>query len=348
MSTLYASFVDASAAERAAAALLDHGARAEDISILANGGYSHARNDADRVEAATSEQTAKSGITTTTAADAGMGAAKGTMVGLGAGIVAALAAIFVPGLGLVIGGGALATAVAGAAASAGAGAIAGGVAGYLKDQGVGEDLATHYSEAFAQGGAILGIGIPTGDLSGEEIEPYLVKYGAINVSTVNHSRNLMQRSEELEFQPIDPAIATPTASPAVLPATAANLTTMSTVPAGPAAAEVDVVPTTVNPVTGTMQQGIVVDPLSGTAQPIRVVNEPAMSVDPVVAAPLANEPFVTPTTGFALSDVTPTETDPVTGQVVRGYVTDSVTGGQRPVRVVNGSIVYADNPVPGP
>jgi hypothetical protein len=91
MSTLYASFVDAPAAEKAAAALLDHGARAEDISILANNEFPGVRSAEDRAEAAISEQTAKSGITTTTAADAGLGAAKGTMVGLGIGIAAASA-----------------------------------------------------------------------------------------------------------------------------------------------------------------------------------------------------------------------------------------------------------------
>ncbi|MGV3616889.1 MAG: hypothetical protein ACO1SV_16305 [Fimbriimonas sp.] len=342
MSTLYASFVDAPAAEKAAAALLDHGARAEDISILANNESPGIRSSEDRAEAAISEQTAKSGITTTTAADAGLGAAKGTMVGLGIGIAAALAAVFVPGIGLILGGGALATAVAGAAASAGAGAIAGGVAGYLKDQGMGEELATHYSEAFAAGGAVLAVDIPTGDLSGEEIEPYLVKYGAINVSTVHQTRNLMSRSGDLDFQPVDPSLSTPAVvpvaiAPVAVPPVGANLTSMTTVPAGPAVTEVDVVPTVVSPVTGAMQQGVVVAP-----------DAAAVHATPVVVNPLANEPAVSPVSGFTLRDVTPVESDPVTGQVVRGYVTDPVTGGQRPVRIVNGSIVYVDQPVTGP
>ncbi len=346
MSTLYASFVDATAAERAAAALLDHGARAEDLSILANTNHSVARNREDAAEAAISEQTAKSGITTTTLEDAGYGAAKGTMIGLGAGIAAALVALLVPGVGLVIGSGALATAVAGAAASAGAGAIAGGVAGYLKDQGVGEDLATTYSEAFGQGGAILAVNIPTGDLSGEEVEPYLVKYGATNVSTVNHTRNLMQHGGELDVQPVDPVLGGSMVAPVAVPPVATNLTTMTTTPAGPAAAEV--VPTVVNPVTGTVQQGVVVNPLTGTAQPVHIAHEPVIRSEPVVASPLANEAMITPVSGFTLRDVTPVETDPLTGQVVRGYVTDPVTGGQRPVRVINGAIVYADHPVVGP
>lgn len=347
MSTIYASFIDAPAAERAAAALLDHGARAEDVSILANGSLPSATPTEDRIEAAESEHTAKSGITTTTAADAGLGAAKGTVVGLGVGIVAALAAVFIPGLGLIVGGGALATAVAGAAASAGAGAIAGGIAGYLKDQGMGEDLATHYSDAFAQGNAVLAIGIPTGDLSGEEIEPYLTKYGAINVATIHPSRNLTDSPADLDFPaqvvavptsagPVSagPVVAAPDVAIPVMPP---SLTTMTTVPEGPAAREVDVIPTTINPVTGTMQQGVVV----GTG-PAVIRNEP-VAIDPI-----ANESAIAPVMGFTLNDVTPLETDPLTGQVTRGTITDPVTGGQRPVRVLNGSIVYLDHPVTGP
>ena len=331
MSTLYASFVDASAAERAAAALLDHGARAEDISILANNRLPTSTPAEDVAEAVESEHTAKTGITTTTAADAGLGAAKGTAVGLGVGILAAVASVFIPGLGLVIGGGALATAVAGAAASAGAGAIAGGIAGYLKDQGMGDDLVASYSNAFAAGNAVLSIGVPSGDLSAEEIEPYLTKYGAINVSTVNQSRNLMEPSNVVEYPPASPGVVAP-----VTPV-APSLTTMTTVPRGPAAAEVDVIPATVNPVTGTMQTGTVV----GTGPAV-------IHREPVVIDPVANEPAMAPVSGYTVRDVTPTESDPLTGQVVRGYVTDPVTGGQRPVRVLNGSIVYLDHPVTGP
>ena len=47
-----------------------------------------------------------------------------------------IAALFVPGVGWVLGGGALASAIVGAAAATAAGAAAGGVYGYLKDQGL--------------------------------------------------------------------------------------------------------------------------------------------------------------------------------------------------------------------
>ena len=54
----------------------------------------------------------------------------------------------VPGVGLVVGAGALAAAVAGTAA---AGAAAGGLVGFLKDQGMGGDMATEYHARIASG-----------------------------------------------------------------------------------------------------------------------------------------------------------------------------------------------------
>ncbi|HEY3782436.1 MAG TPA: hypothetical protein VGL56_15245 [Fimbriimonadaceae bacterium] len=123
---------------------------------------------------------AKSGITTTTAADAGSGAVKGLAAGIGVGILATLAAVFVPGIGMVIGGGALAAGVLGTAGAAGAGAIAGGVVGYLKDQGVPDDVLTVYHEAFDRGGAILAVAL-TSDTARSEVEAILAKYGAQNL-----------------------------------------------------------------------------------------------------------------------------------------------------------------------
>jgi hypothetical protein len=123
---------------------------------------------------------AKSGISTTTAADAGSGAVKGVAVGLGVGILATLAAVFVPGIGMVVGGGALAAGILGTAGAAGAGAIAGGVVGYLKDQGVPENVLTVYHEAFDRGGAILAVALQE-DRNRSEVEAVLAKYGAQNV-----------------------------------------------------------------------------------------------------------------------------------------------------------------------
>lgn len=219
--TLYASFEDASMAEKAAGALLDHGVRQEDISLVAHeshlsrsaysGGatdigadYTHAaisdeyntavidqdpatRDESfvtrDRTNEDTTDLTARTGISTTTPADAASGAAKGAGIGLGVGVLAALASLAVPGFGLVLGGGALATAIAGAIGATAAGAAAGGITGYLKDQGVPEAAATRYGETFNRGGAVLAVNVPSNNVDTLTAQSILAKYGALNVAT---------------------------------------------------------------------------------------------------------------------------------------------------------------------
>ena len=123
------------------------------------------------------DRAAKHGITVTTPADAAIGAAKGAGFGLGVGALAALAALAVPGFGLIIGGGVLATAIAGIAATTGAGAVAGGVFGFLKDQGVPAHDIPKYQEVYDEGGAILSVSVDSAVPRGE-IEDVLKKYGA--------------------------------------------------------------------------------------------------------------------------------------------------------------------------
>ncbi len=209
MNTIYATFRDPELAEKAAGALLDHGMANEDITLLhhesmgsrmvgstfgvddfvspparpsvqatsrENEQYFKDIDDCDKADLE-----AKSGISTTTAADAEVGAAKGAVVGLGVGAIAALASLAIPGVGLVIGGGALATAIAGAAATTGAGAIAGAVTGYLKDQGVDQKLAMEYVETVKSGGTMLSIQVPSLKVDETQARAILDKYGAENV-----------------------------------------------------------------------------------------------------------------------------------------------------------------------
>jgi hypothetical protein len=265
--TIYASFTDGSLAEKATGALLDHGVRAEDISVVRNHdaagnlgepissnreyqptgenqtwnaqtvdvdanrqgyvGSSYGANPSitdpqlstneyanvgyrasettppvvddynaagtlphERYENRESqevrdpqdlERAGKSGISTTTGADAAEGAAKGLGWGAGIGVIAAVASLIVPGVGLVIGGGALATALGAWAATAGAGAIAGAVTGYLVDQGVDEHVAARYEDTIRTGGALLAVTVPSGNTSETEVRGILDKYGAANV-----------------------------------------------------------------------------------------------------------------------------------------------------------------------
>ncbi len=116
-----------------------------------------------------------SGITTTTPADAAKGAIEGTGLGLAAGLL--LAAIALPGIGLVAGAGMLAAGLV--AATGAAGGIAGGVYGYLADRGVPPERAQHYHESLEAGHSILSVTI-SGPVSQQEIVMLLNKYGAVS------------------------------------------------------------------------------------------------------------------------------------------------------------------------
>ena len=175
--TIYATFSDPSMAEKAAGALLDNGVRSEHISIILPQGYQTA--DQKHESGTDYKDSAKHGISTTTAADAESGAAKGAGWGLAVGVLAGLAAIFVPGVGLVVGGGALAVAIGGAAGATAAGAVAGGVTGYLKDQGLPDETAQNYHETLQGGGATLTV-MPTDEKITEmTIVGIITKYSGI-------------------------------------------------------------------------------------------------------------------------------------------------------------------------
>jgi hypothetical protein len=130
-----------------------------------------------------SDAMVKSGITTTTAEDAGAGAVKGTGIGLGLGVLAGIASLFIPGVGLVVGGGALAAAIGAAALTTGAGAVAGGVVGYLKDQGIGEVEAARYQQNIGAGGALVAVNLPSNGVDLQAAELVLHKYGATEITS---------------------------------------------------------------------------------------------------------------------------------------------------------------------
>jgi hypothetical protein len=178
--TVHASYNNPDNAARAVAALMDHGVPNEDISIYIKNppaGWTNFReqNGGDVMK------TAEQGLTTTTSQDAASGAMKGAGVGLGVGILAALAAVTLPGIGLVLGGGALATALAGTAATTAAGAIAGSAVGYLGDQGVNPETATRISSTVDAGGALVSVTAPSAGMNHETIEAILAKYEATDI-----------------------------------------------------------------------------------------------------------------------------------------------------------------------
>lgn len=180
--TVYASFVKLPDAERAAGALLDHGLKSDNISLLVHEDF--VNEIGQYCPSAELElvdfDLAKSGITTTTLADASVGALKGSGIGLGIGLAVALASMFIPGIGLVLGGGTLTMALVGAFGATGAGAVVGGILGFLKDQGIPDETIVAYVDNYEHGGAVLSVstdGVP----SIEEIEALLAKYNAVNI-----------------------------------------------------------------------------------------------------------------------------------------------------------------------
>jgi len=301
MPTIYASFSDPASAEQAAGALLDQGASAEMISILVGEASGYARSYSV-------ERDAEKGITTTTPADAGVGAIKGAIAGAGIGTLAALAAMFIPGVGLVLGGGALAAAFAGGAGTVAAGAAAGGVVGYLKDQGVTTDLASTYSSDLQRGGAILAVTTPTGPLSSEDTEALLVKYGAGNVSTLNQAHSINPENAPPDAVSVpsvrEPSAMTLTAPPQVVdevvtPDVWADPLATDTVVTGRTAVVDDVVDTANVP-----PAVVPVAPLVGTTElePPSLAADPPLRGDYVVERPVPVEDVVieTPPPGASI------------------------------------------------
>ena len=125
------------------------------------------------------ETVGKEGITTTTPQDAAAGAAVGTGIGLVTGLLAAAAALTIPGLGLVLAGGALASAIGAAVGTTVAGAAVGGVVGYLRDMGMPEQAASHYADRIAEGDYLVTALIDSAQY--DDLKRLLLKYNAAGV-----------------------------------------------------------------------------------------------------------------------------------------------------------------------
>ena len=86
---------------------------------------------------------------------AGAGATFGTVVGGGAGLLAGLGMLAIPGVGPVVAAGWLVATMAGAAAGAAAGGATGGIIGSLTNAGVSEEHAHVYAEGVRRGGTLV-------------------------------------------------------------------------------------------------------------------------------------------------------------------------------------------------
>lgn len=176
MKTLIASFDNIDRAADAMGALMDHGVAKASMDLVANSSHGEILIKRKQNEYA---EKAADGITTTTAADAAEGAKTGGWMGLAAGALAGIASLVIPGYGIVVGGGALATALAAAVGTGAAGAATGGVVGYLKDQGADETVATNMDDAIRNGGGLLSVTVSHQGATG--VRDILNKYLANHV-----------------------------------------------------------------------------------------------------------------------------------------------------------------------
>jgi hypothetical protein len=89
--------------------------------------------------------------------DIGKGAATGGVLGAGAGVLAGLGMLAIPGLGPVVAAGWLASTAVGAAVGAAAGGATGGILGALKDAGHSDEDAHVYAEGVRRGGTLVSV-----------------------------------------------------------------------------------------------------------------------------------------------------------------------------------------------
>lgn len=158
-------------AERAAAALLDHGGDREEISIVARGPI--------RVES--DDPVDSTSVTVTSPADVATGAAVGAGAGAALGLLGMMLFV-IPGVGPIAAAGSIAAALAaGAGASAAAGAVAGGVYGALRDLGVSEGPARVYETNILAGSTL--VSVRTDALLTSEIQEVFEKYHASEITT---------------------------------------------------------------------------------------------------------------------------------------------------------------------
>ena len=177
MKRIIALFDNHERAVKAGGALLDHGIDADRFDLV--GGErlrDRFRSHLEAKELDKKQSKIEHGVTTTTKADAKEGAKKGGTAGIALGAIGGLASLFIPGYGIVVGSGALATAIGTAIGAGAAGVVAGGVTGYLKDMGVDGKVAEDYDETVKKGGAIISVEYPTDGLHESQIREILNKY----------------------------------------------------------------------------------------------------------------------------------------------------------------------------
>jgi hypothetical protein len=118
--------------------------------------------------------------------EAGEGAAKGAttggLLGGGAGLLAGLGMLAIPGLGPVVAAGWLASTAVGAAVGAAAGGATGGLLGALKDAGHSDEDAHVYAEGVRRGGTLVSVK-PSNDTDAATAEQILNGGGGVDATS---------------------------------------------------------------------------------------------------------------------------------------------------------------------
>ena len=145
-----------------------------DISLVANN-----RDNQYAAAAPSRTSTAERADTESKAASgAGTGATTGAVLGGGAGLLAGLGMLAIPGVGPVVAAGWLVATLAGAGAGAAVGAAAGGLVGSLTAAGVPEREAHVYAEGVRRGSSL--VTVRTDDASATRVEAILARYQPVD------------------------------------------------------------------------------------------------------------------------------------------------------------------------
>jgi hypothetical protein len=167
------------------------------VRALENAGFTQ-----DEVSLMASNTASTTSTSTTAPVDdspsgAGTGATIGTILGGGAGLLAGIGAMAIPGIGPIVAAGWLVATLTGA----GAGAAAGGLMGSLVGSGVDESDAHVYAEGVRRGGTLVSVRGSEGRV--DEAERILADHPAVDVS----SRAADWRAGGWSGQAGDPALA---------------------------------------------------------------------------------------------------------------------------------------------
>src|SRR5215470_14972999 len=130
---------------------------------------------------------------------AGTGATIGAVVGGGAGLLAGLGMLAIPGIGPVVAAGWLAATLTGAAAGAGVGAVSGGIIEVMTGAGVPEADAHLYAEGVRRGGTLVVARVDEGQV--DLVEAIMRRHHPVDATA---RRSVLRREGWNTFDPKAP------------------------------------------------------------------------------------------------------------------------------------------------